>query len=252
LINSLAIFSRQVAEDARTALAKIVRRLIRKIFEIIVSDLDLAAAFNDPNGAAAFEQKHLHNVPKFKSRAALLTNMLNAATTEGLHLEFGVYKGASINRLAALRSSIKFYGFDSFFGLPETWTMGAQKGAFTLQGKLPPVRHNVELIAGYFETTLPPFVARHKGKSIAFVHIDCDLYSSTKTVLFSLRDLMNDGTIIVFDEFFNFPNWQNTGEYKAFIEFIEASEMQYDFVGYVRHSVQMAVRIKRQSDNQSR
>src|SRR5205807_1325585 len=100
-----------------------------------------------------------------------------------------------INRLAGLKPQVQFYGFDSFFGLPEAWTMGAAKGAFTLQGKLPPVRKNVELIVGYFETTLAPFVARHTGGSIAFMHIDCDLYSSTKIVLFSMRDLMADGTI---------------------------------------------------------
>jgi Macrocin-O-methyltransferase (TylF) len=243
--NAVAIFLRQFAEDARTTLAKIVRRLIRKIFEIIVSDIDIAAAFGDPNGAAAFEEKHLRDVPKLKSRADLLAYAVNESKIpDGLYLEFGVYKGASINRLASLRPLVTFYGFDSFCGLPETWTMGALKGAFTLNGKLPPVRSNVELIAGYFETTLPPFIAAHRGRSIAFMHIDCDLYSSTKHVLFSLRDLIADGTIILFDEFFNFPNWQRGGEYQAFVEFVQAAGLHYEFIGYIRHSVQMAVRIK--------
>jgi hypothetical protein len=245
LRGELAIFSRQLAEDKRTATAKIVRRLIRKTVEIIVTDIDLAALIGDPNGAAAFEEKHLRDVPKFKSRTELLAAALNEAQVpDGLYLEFGVYKGASINRLAGLRPLVKFYGFDSFEGLPETWTMGALKGAFTLHGKLPPVRRNVELVPGFFETTLPPFVAAHRDRKIAFMHVDCDLYSSTKTVLFSLRDLITEGTIIVFDEIFNFPNWQRTGEYKAFVEFIEASGLQYEFIGYIRHSVQMAVRIK--------
>jgi hypothetical protein len=59
-----------------------------------------------------------------------------------------------------------------------------------------------------------------------------------------LRDLIADGTIIVFDEFFNFPNWQRTGEHEAFVEFVQVFGLQYDFIGYVRHSVQMVVRIK--------
>jgi hypothetical protein len=59
-----------------------------------------------------------------------------------------------------------------------------------------------------------------------------------------IGDLITDGTIIVFDEIFNFPNWQRTGEYKAFVEFIEASGLQYEFIGYIRHSVQMAIKIK--------
>jgi hypothetical protein len=242
---ALAIFFRQLAEDARTASAKIVRRSVRKVFEIVVSDIDLAAALGDPNGAAAFEEKHLRDVPKFKSRADLLAYALKEAKIpEGLYLEFGVYKGASINRLAALRPRVRFYGFDSFCGLPEQWTMGAPKGAFTLNGRLPPVRSNVELIAGYFETTLPAFIAAHKGRSIALMHVDCDLYSSTKYVLFAARELMTEGTVIVFDEFFNFPNWQRSGEFQAFAEFVQAAGLRYEFIGYIRHSVQMAVRIK--------
>src|SRR5262249_4819019 len=143
MTRALAIFFRQLAEDARTACAKIARRLIRKVFEIVLSDIDLAAALGDPNGAAAFEEKRLREVPKFKSRAELLGYALKEANIpEGLYLEFGVYKGASINRHAALRPMVRFYGFDSFRGLPETWTMGAPKGAFALNGKLPPVRSN--------------------------------------------------------------------------------------------------------------
>jgi hypothetical protein len=100
------------------------------------------------------------------------------------------------------------------------------------------------LIAGSFETALPAFIAAHQGRSIAFMHIDCDLYSSTKYVLFALRELMTEGTVIVFDEFFNFPNWQRGGEYQAFAEFVQTAGLRYEFIGYIRHSVQMAVRIK--------
>jgi hypothetical protein len=66
---ALAIFFRQLAEHARTALAKTVRRLVRKVFTIVLNDIDLAAAFGDPNRAGAFEEKHLRGVPKFSSRA---------------------------------------------------------------------------------------------------------------------------------------------------------------------------------------
>jgi hypothetical protein len=73
---AVAIFFRQLAEDARATSAKIVRRLVRKVIEIVLADIDLAAAFGDPNGAAAFEEKHLRDVPKLKSRAALLAYAL--------------------------------------------------------------------------------------------------------------------------------------------------------------------------------
>ena len=243
-MKSFRIYSRLAAEDARTFFAKVIRRTIRKVIEIVIRDIDLAAMFGDPNGAAAFEEAHLTEVPKFKSRADLYAHVLSQAKVpDGLNLEFGVYKGVSINRLAGLRPDLKFHGFDSFRGLPEAWNAGALKGAFSVDGKLPAVRDNVELVVGFYETSLPPFAAANAGRRIAFLHVDCDLYSSTKTVLFTLRDMIGEGTVIVFDEYFNYPNWQNSGECKAFMEFVVAAGIRYEFIGYIRHSVQMAVRI---------
>ena len=40
---------------------------------------------------------------------------------DGLFLEFGVYKGTSINFISSLIPDKKIYGFDSFGGLPEEW-----------------------------------------------------------------------------------------------------------------------------------
>ena len=102
---------------------------------------------------------------------------------DGLHLEFGVYKGDSINHFAELSPDVTWYGFDSFEGLPEAWTLGAKAGAFSIGGNLPPVRGNVRLTKGFFEHTLPGFVAQHRGEKIALLHVDCDLYSSTVTIL---------------------------------------------------------------------
>jgi len=39
-------------------------------------------------------------------------------------MDFGVYKGASINWLAGLKPDVTFFGLDSFDGLPEAWTPG--------------------------------------------------------------------------------------------------------------------------------
>jgi len=109
---------------------------------------------------------------------------------------------------------------------------------------LPPVRGNVRLTKGFFEDTLPGFVAQHPGAKIALLHIDCDLYSATKTVLERLAPLLVEGTIIVFDEYFNYPGWQQ-GEFKAFAEFIDSQErFGYDYIGYIRNGGQVAVRLK--------
>ena len=128
-----------------------------------------------------------------------------------------------------------------FVGLPEAWTPGARKGAFDVKGKLPPVRKNVQLWPGFFEQTLPQF-AEQVSERVSFLHIDCDLYSATKTVLDLLGDRLQPGCVIVFDEYFNYPDWKD-GEYKAFAEYIAKSGRSFEYVGYVRHGQQVAVRV---------
>ena len=71
-------------------------------------------------------------------------------------------------------------GFDTFTGLPEAWRTGFPVGEFA-QSEVPKVV-GAELIVGLFEDELPAFLARTE-EQIAFLHVDCDLYSSTKTVL---------------------------------------------------------------------
>jgi len=69
-------------------------------------------------------------------------------------------------------------------------------------------------------------------------HIDCDLYSSTKTVFDWLKPRIRAGTI-VFDEYFNYPNWHQH-EFKAFKEFVEECHVKYEYLGYAR--IQAAVK----------
>jgi hypothetical protein len=156
----------------------------------------------------------------------------------GLYLEFGVYKGTSINLIASVTQST-VHGFDSFEGLPEDWRDGHDKGEFRVAA-LPIVRSNVTLHKGWFSDTLPPFLDKERA-SVCFLHVDCDLYSSTKTVFSSLADRLLPGTIIVFDEYFNYPGWQE-GEYKAFMEFV-AEGRHFEYLAYNCRSEQVAVRL---------
>lgn len=157
------------------------------------------------------------------SRLKLLENTLSKAVVDGLFLEFGVWKGTSINHLATLRPSQKFYGFDCFTGLPEDWSTFYPKGWMGLE-ELPKVRNNVELVVGLFQDSLEPFLATHKEK-VAFLHLDADLYSSTKYVLFTLADnnRLQRGTVIEFDEVFyqDSPNTVLDDEHRVFNEFVE-------------------------------
>ena len=101
---------------------------------------------------------------------------------QGLLLEFGVHKGGTINYVAERNPNREVHGFDSFTGLPGDWIGSTlPKGAFDLKGRMPSVRPNVRLHKGLFSDTLPAWMAEH-NTPIAFVHVDCDLYGSTRDV----------------------------------------------------------------------
>ena len=147
-----------------------------------------------------------------------------------LWLEFGVATGTTINYISRFTPH-KVYGFDSFEGLPEKWRDGCEKGAFTMNGCLPQVNPNVELIKGWFHETLPDFI-KQQNKKVSFIHMDADLYSSTKYVLDVLKDHMDNYCIIVFDELVNYPGFDgDNGELKAFYEFITENDVHYQWIG---------------------
>ncbi|GAB4157819.1 MAG: hypothetical protein Tsb009_34970 [Planctomycetaceae bacterium] len=149
-------------------------------------------------------------------------------TVDGLWMEFGVYEGTTLNILAGFTQQT-IYGFDSFQGLPEDWRAGKEQGRYSLHGQLPQVKGNVQLIPGWFEETLPEFLNRH-SEPIAFVHIDCDLYSSTRTILSALKNRFVPGSVIVFDELFNYPGYEQH-ELKAFYEFLRETEIECEWIG---------------------
>ncbi|MCM1217598.1 MAG: class I SAM-dependent methyltransferase [Lachnospiraceae bacterium] len=160
----------------------------------------------------------------------------------GINLEFGVAYGASIVKFAE-RTQNQFYGFDSFEGLPEDWIVGFCKGEFKTN-KLLEMPDHVELVKGYYNDSLPTFMQREDvvGRRADFIHIDCDLYTSTKTVFEYIAPLIQEGTIIAFDEYFNYPGWQ-LGEYKAFQEYVEQNRVKYEYIAYNDRGSQVCVRI---------
>ena len=148
--------------------------------------------------------------------------------------EFGVYKGTTISMIAKQYPDTKIYGFDSFEGFPEDgrddW-----KHDFSLNGKLPDVPDNVELIKGYFEDTLKDFASKHKGKYLSFLHIDCDIYSSTKTIFTELNEMIRPGCVIVFDELLHYKGFESN-EIKAFHEFLIKTSRRFEWLA-IRNKV---------------
>lgn len=192
---------------------------------------------------AEYVMDHMLKRPFFKNREEYL-DYISATYLQGdgLKLEFGVAGGASIWKFGKKARGM-VYGFDSFEGLSEDFTSSIKKGTFK-QEKLPVVPKNVELIKGYFSNSLPDFLSREEivDKKIDFIHMDCDLYSSARDVLDMLTEKITAGTIIAFDEYFNYPGWKNE-EFKAFQEWVKKNNVEYEYVTYVDNNCQATVRI---------
>ena len=157
-------------------------------------------------------------------------------------MEFGVHSGESINYIAKKLPNAEVFGFDSFLGLQENWFISSAKaGALNLDGTAPKVQKNVRLFTGWFDETLPKFISNYPDLKINFLHIDSDTYLPAKLILSSLESNIIKGTIIVFDEFFGYPNWQ-WHEFKAFEEFTKKHNLKYQAICY--SSNQVAFEIK--------
>jgi hypothetical protein len=99
----LTIWLRQRLADIQERVRELFRRQVRKLVELVLTDVDLMARLRDATTTAAFEEQHLRDAAGFKTRLALHRAMLRESRhPEGLHLEFGVYKGDSINHFARL------------------------------------------------------------------------------------------------------------------------------------------------------
>jgi predicted O-methyltransferase YrrM len=195
---------------------------------------------NSAAEAAEFVAEHLPTAQVFWHGHDTLRFALTKIKGPGLALEFGVATGTTLKIIAdAVADDRTVVGFDTFTGLPETWRTGFSEGEFA-QERVPEVA-GAELIAGLFEDELPGFLAR-SDEQIAFMHIDCDLYSSTKTVLDLTGDRLAQDAVLLFDEFFNFPGWQQH-EYRAWMEFLERTGRTFEYLAYTGNSEQVVVRL---------
>lgn len=202
-------------------------------------DLRAVAQLDAALDSARFAQENMPTVPTFARPVDTLKHALDMAPTAGMALEFGVYSGKTLQTIAQCRNGTGVYGFDSFKGLPEDWRSGFPAGTFG-GGGLPEV-DGAELVVGWFDETLSGFLAEHPG-DVDFLHLDADLYSSTRTVLDLVGPRLRTGSIVVFDEYFNYPGWREH-EHRAWCEYVERTGTTFSYEGYTRDSEQVIVRI---------
>ncbi len=159
--------------------------------------------------------------------------LLQVNSNNFVALEFGVWKGDSIRYFAKKMLGFKIFGFDSFEGLEEDWIGSRQpKGYFHLEGQLPKVPANVELIKGFYVDTLPNFIKNNLAgnSSVPLIHLDSDTYKPTKYILTQLSPHIGPGTILIFDEYLGLPFWEEN-EHKAFTEFISEGKRNFRYIG---------------------
>ena len=192
--------------------------------------------------------KNINYIDSDPLRYVLKNNLIKEP---GLWLEFGVWRGYTIDLISQYTDD-NVYGFDTFSGVDIPWegniNVKDMKG-FDLGGKPPTsvipldpliragknvgkkrsFKSNVKFVTGLYENTLSLFLEKQK-KNIAFIHIDCDVYKSTKTIFDNCNDYISSGCIIVFDELVNYPKYE-MHELKAFNEYVAKNNINFEWIG---------------------
>jgi O-methyltransferase len=143
----------------------------------------------------------------------------NLADTVINYIEFGVADGYSFRWFVKQNSNpeSRFYGFDTFTGLPEDFGV-YKKGTFNTNNAVPDIQDSrAKFYQGLFQQTLPGFLSGLNNRGRNVIMMDADLYSSTLYALSSMSPFLKKDDIIFFDEF-AVP----THEFKAFYDFTQS------------------------------
>lgn len=164
----------------------------------------------------------------YRKRPLLYEQVAKYVNEPMIYLEFGVSKGTSFRKWLKLlpNSKSRFYGFNTFTGLPQDWG-NTPKGAFSTHGLIPLVHDaRAEFIVGLVEETLPRFQIP-EGFETLLVNIDTDLPEPAQFILEWLLDHLVPSMVIMFDEFASLDQ----GEAIAFKTFCKKSGTKWQPIG---------------------
>jgi O-methyltransferase len=157
------------------------------------------------------------------------------------YMEFGVAKGLSFKWWLDKNQNAdsRFYGFDTFTGLPEDW--GPFKaGDMSTGDAVPQIEDNRgKFIKGLFQDTLPDFLKNLDNSKRKIIHLDADLFTSTMYVLGMFAPYLKSGDILIFDEF-AVPKH----EFLAFTNFVDAYRVNYEIIAAYNNFFFVAVKLK--------
>lgn len=207
------------------------RRMYRKYFSPIIRDLHY------------FELKHRRD---FFERALCA---LSFNGIDGDYLEFGCCGGRTFGLAYKISRKYKYFckmwAFDSFCGLPPqsvpednhpAWIEGTMSigvdefEKICKENKIP--KKDYAIVPGFYEDSLNN--VSELPSNISLAYIDCDLYSSTKSVLEFLMPRLKHGMIIAFDDYFCYSATQVSGERKACAEFF-LNHPKWDLVPFMSY-----------------
>lgn len=175
-------------------------------------------------------------------REEMIRKAFSALSFNGIsgdYLEFGSHGGMTfdIAHKASRKANFrcKLWSFDSFGGLPQQsdandhhpqWIKGemrtelSQFRSICRRNGIPEADY--EVIPGFYEETIgrEEQINMPLPEDVAFAYVDCDLYSSTKTVLQFLSRRMKHGAIVAFDDYFCYSKNTISGERLACLEFL--------------------------------
>ena len=180
----------------------------------------------------------LPTLPKlFFNRWALFDHVMEQSKTDRPFYEFGVWRGDAFKYL--VNTFKKGYGFDTFEGLPEAWHH-EKAGSYSSQGNVPQIEGG-HFVVGRFEETLEEFFNESRPKA-SIINFDADLYSSTICALNHAKTVIDEHTLMIFDELIMNYNWEQD-EFKALNEFCSNNNCNYEVLAVSFFTKQVAVKL---------
>ena len=170
-------------------------------------------------------------------RWALFDYVVGQSKTSRPFYEFGVWRGEAFRYL--IKTFKKGYGFDTFEGIPEDWHH-EKTGSYSSDGNIPQIEGG-EFIVGRFDDTLLTFFSESRPTA-SLINFDADLYSSTICALNHSKPVIDQHTLLIFDEFLMNDNWEDD-EYKALDEFCLHNSFTYEVLAVSFITKQVAVRL---------
>ena len=184
----------------------------------------------------------LPNTPSIHfNRWSMYDHAISIAPRSRPFYEFGVWMGDSFKYLAPHFS--QGFGFDTFQGLPEDWGV-VPKGTYSSKGRVPNIPNSTFLV-GEFEETLPSFFATNREAS-GLINFDADLYSSTITALTQSREIIDENTVLIFDEFIVNENWEQD-EFRALSDFCQTNHLEYEVIAVSLFTKQAICKIRKRN-----